>query len=69
MKKLKLDGETLENLVVMLQVDSPEKIPEELLRRCERIEVLVQRVKLAGALRSTQVLAMIVENWNNPFVS
>ncbi len=71
MKKTQLDGDILENLMAMLQVDSPEEIPKELLDRCERVEVLIRRVKLAGALRSTQILAMVVESWlaNNPLYS
>ncbi len=57
-----LSHEVETNLLEMLD-SSDDGIPDELIKRCGRIEQLIQMVKPDGFLISSQVLAMVVEQW------
>ncbi|KKN88278.1 hypothetical protein LCGC14_0248400 [marine sediment metagenome] len=57
-----LSHEVETNLLEMLD-SSDDGIPDELIKRCGRIEKLIQMVKPDGFLISSQVLAMVVEQW------
>ena len=51
-------------LMAMVGVGRWEDVPSDLVRRCERIEASIQKAKPEGALVSSQVLALIVEQWD-----
>lgn len=40
-------------------------VPEDLRSRLKRLTDLIQRAKPEGALRSTQVIALVVYQWQN----
>lgn len=51
-------------LYVSQMLDIPlSEVPHDILERCHRTHRLVQKAKPGGALRSTQVIATIVEQW------
>jgi len=52
------------NLKAMFDVERIEQVPEEVRRRCERVEKRIRRVKPYGDLASTQALAVICEQYS-----
>ena len=58
-----LDEEMVGRLRSMLRLTKAKPIPSSLLTRLERVNELVSLGSPVGELRSTQVIAAIVEQW------
>ncbi len=58
-----MDDLAKQHLMAMVDCERWEDMPPNLVDRCAVIETLIQKAKPYGGLKSTQTLALIVEQW------